>query len=65
MFCECFSLKSLPDITEWDFSHVKKMRNMFYKCLSLTSFPNSDKLDKKVKHETEVIDIFDGCDSLK
>ena len=52
MFCECFSLKSLPDITEWDFSHVKKMRNMFYKCLSLTSFPNSDKLDKKVDHGT-------------
>ena len=43
MFWECYSLKSLPDISEWNTSNVKYMSRLFYKCKSLKSLPDISK----------------------
>ena len=32
LFKNCSSLKSLPDISKWDISKVKKMEDMFKGC---------------------------------
>jgi len=32
IFSNCFSLKALPDISNWDTSNVIDMNKMFYKC---------------------------------
>ena len=36
-------LKSLPDISKWDTSNLKYIRNMFLGCSSLTSLPDISK----------------------
>ena len=43
MFCECYSLISLPDISKWNTIHVYKMDGIFYKCNLLTSLPDMSK----------------------
>ena len=40
MFSECYSLKSLPDISNWDTTKVTNMSGMFYNCSSLESLPD-------------------------
>ena len=38
MFACSTSLKSLPDISQWDISKVTKIKKLFYDCFSLRSF---------------------------
>ena len=40
MFSWCKSLKSLPDISNWDTKNVNDMRYMFSGCDSLRKIPN-------------------------
>ena len=35
MFSECYSLKSLSDISQWNVSNVTDMEAMFSDCISL------------------------------
>ena len=37
MFKDCVSLKSLPDISEWDTKNVINMNYLFYNCKSLNA----------------------------
>ena len=40
MFSYCKSLKSLPDISNWDTKNVNNMSYMFDGCNSLKKIPN-------------------------
>ena len=64
MFAHCSSLKSLPDITNWNLIKVATMKYMFYNCFSLSIFPNISFLESKIKSETDIYNIFKGCNSL-
>ena len=64
MFAECISLKSLPDISNWDISRVNDMRYMFYGCKSLASLPDISKWN--ISNFIDMNYMFCGCDlSLK
>ena len=43
IFQECKSLISIPDISKWDISNVKRIDNMFNECESLKSLPDISK----------------------
>ena len=43
MFLGCSSLKSLPDISNWDTKNVTDMSYMFSYCSSLKSLPDISK----------------------
>ena len=43
MFYECYSLKSLPDISNWNTSNVTDMSYMFDSCNSLIFLPDISK----------------------
>jgi len=43
MFYNCYSLKSLPDISKWNINKIINMSNMFYYCNSLVSLPDISK----------------------
>ena len=60
MFYYCYSLKSLPDISEWDTNKVSDMSEMFNNCDSLKSFPDISKWD--IKNVADITYIFHGCD---
>ena len=63
MFSGCFSLTSLPDISEWSTNNVLNMCDMFSGCSSLISLPDISKWNT-----TNVIDMssmFNGCLLLK
>ena len=40
MFIECSSLKSLPDISNWNTANVTNMSDMFIECSSLKNIPS-------------------------
>ena len=40
LFSGCFSLSSLPDISQWDTGNATNMSNMFGECSSLLSLPD-------------------------
>ena len=40
MFSDCYSLESLPDISNWDTKNVNNMSYMFIGCDSLRKIPN-------------------------
>ena len=40
IFCECSSLKSLPDILKWNISNVEDMTNIFDGCKLLLQSVN-------------------------
>jgi surface protein len=63
MFCECNSLESLPDISEWNTSNVADMRNMFYGCNKLKKLPDISKW--KTYNLTNKSGIIDECKLLK
>ena len=48
MFYGCNSLKSLPDIYNWNTTNVNNMSYMFFGCISLKSVPKISK-NKKIK----------------
>ena len=63
IFSNCFSLKKLPDISNWDTSNVIDMSKLFYKCFSLSLLPDLSKWDT-----SNVIDMngmFYKCIKLK
>ena len=62
IFSNCYSLKSLPDISKWNISQNKKVVDMFYYCKLLVSLPDISKWDmSKVKYiNTDIKD----CSSL-
>ena len=43
MFCECESLSSLPNISNWNTSNVTNMSYMFYNCDNSLNIPNLNK----------------------
>ena len=43
MFYHCFSLSSLPDISNWNTNNVNKMSYIFEECSSLLSLPDISK----------------------
>ena len=43
MFCKCFSLISLPDISKWDTSKVTNLYAFLSRCFSLISLPDISK----------------------
>ena len=62
MFCKCYSLISLSDISKWNTSQVKDMCCMFYKCHSLISLPDISKWDTS---NVEILTgMFNYCISL-
>ena len=63
MFSECKSLKSLPDISEWDTKNVTNMNNIFSDCISLKSLPDISKWN--TKNVTNMGNMFYNCSSLK
>ena len=40
MFCECFSLISLPDLSKWNTKNAKGIDNMFYGCFNALIIPS-------------------------
>ena len=62
LFEGCYSLKSLPDISRWNTSKVRKMKNMFNGCSSLNSIPDISKW--KINYEIDIDGLFYGCNSL-
>ena len=63
MFWNCSSLKSLPDISQWNTSNVTTMGCMFSDCNSLTSLPDISKWNTSNVTSMEI--MFWGCSSLK
>ena len=63
MFFNCFCLKSLPDISDWNLKNITSFYAMFYNCISLISLPDISKFDQEK--------LFDmnwriyGCNSLE
>ena len=43
VFCNCKSLKELPDISKWNTNLVQSMEKMFYNCKSLKELPDISK----------------------
>ena len=65
MFEECSTLRSLPDISNWNTSNIIiKMNNMFSSCISLLSLPS----EFSNLNTSDVVDmsyLFNGCSSLR
>ena len=59
MFDKCFSLISLPNISEWNLENVNDISYMFSYCNSLVSLPNFTKLS--TSNTIEVNGFQDGC----
>ena len=60
MFFDCTSLKSLPDISKFDFKNVRNIFAMFYNCTSLKSFPDLTNLNKNIalKKNSMIVEYF-------
>ena len=43
MFCNCISLKELPDISKWNTNNVINMSQIFSKCRELKELPDISK----------------------
>ena len=66
MFSGCSSLKSLPDISNWNTSNVIIMNNIFFGCSSLHSLPDISKWDITLTLKFKdfykgTVGMFDGC----
>ena len=62
MFSGCASLKSLPDINDWDTSNITNMSFLFNGCSSLLSLP--DITDWNTSNVNDMSWMFNGCRSL-
>ena len=62
MFSWCSSLKSLPDISNFDTKNVKIMYKLFSGCSSLISLPDISKWN--TRNVSDMGGIFEGCSSL-
>ena len=62
MFSDCESLKSLPDISNWNTNNVTDMSRMFSGCSSLSSLP--DISNWNTNNVINMSGIFSKCSSL-
>ena len=62
IFSNCILLTSLPDISNWDTSHVMDMSKIFYNCRSLTSLPDISKWN--TNNVIDMNKMFYNCFSL-
>ena len=62
MFSECYSLKSLPDISKWNTNNVANIIYMFYKCCSLISLPDISKWN--TNNVANMFGMFFDCRTL-
>ena len=62
MFHKCFSLISIPDISNWKTNNITNMNQMFSNCSSLKSLP--DISNWNTSNVTNMQDMFRGCSSL-
>ena len=63
MFDGCYSLYSLPDISEINIEKANCIKCMFFSCSSLTSISDISKWD--TKNINNMLGLFYGCSSLK
>ena len=63
MFYGCYSLVSLPDISEWNTFKVKDMSKLFKSCSSLKYLPKE--LNLNTINVTNMEGMFSGCSSLQ
>ena len=62
LFYKCYSLLSLPDISEWDTSNIINMSNIFAGCLLLSFLSDISKW--KTSKVTNMSHMFYACMSL-
>ena len=62
IFNNCWSLSSLPDITEWNTNNVSNMSRMFCNCKSLSSLPDISKWNTNNVEDMSL--MFNNCYSL-
>ena len=62
MFSDCNSLRSLPDISNWDISEVTYIEFMFNKCKSLISIPDLSKWN--TSNVTNIRAMLQQCNLL-
>ena len=62
VFDECFLVKSLPDLSQWNTSNVENMSFMFNGLHSITSLPDISNWD--VSNVENMNEMFRGCKSL-
>ena len=62
MFHKCFSLISIPNLSNWKTNNITNMNQMFSNCSSLKSLP--DISNWNTSNVTNMQDMFRGCSSL-
>ena len=62
LFENCLSLKSLPDISNWNIKYVINISRLFYNCSSLISLPCISIW--KTFHVEDISELFYNCSSL-
>ena len=65
MFHDCSSLKSIPDISNWNTDNLVNIYSMFYNCKKLISIPDISKWNLGVNHYLDMHHLFFNCSSLK
>ena len=63
MFHKCFSLISIPNLSNWKTNNITNMNQMFSNCSSLKSLP--DISNWNTSNVSDMGYMFDGCSSLK
>ena len=56
LFCKCYSLKELPDISRWNTINVKILNNIFNGCKPLKSLP--DTLKWNIENVKDISNMF-------
>ena len=65
MFHGCSSLKSVPDISNWNTDNLVTIYSMFYNCTKLISIPDISKWTIGKKNFLRLNHLFFNCSSLK
>ena len=65
MFHGCSSLKSVPDISNWNIDNLITIHSMFYNCTKLISIPDISKWTLGKKYFLQLHYLFFNCSSLK
>ena len=63
IFCNCDSIESLPDLSDWNTNKVTNMSFMFFNCGSLEYLPDISNLN--TNNVTDMSKMFFNCHSLK
>ena len=63
MFSGCESLECLPDLSKWNTSNIKNMKEVFQNCLSLKVLPDISKW--QTENVEDMSKMFENCISLK